>query len=61
VRNVESIETLGATSCICVDKTGTMSQNKMNASNLWYDLKTFSALNRAKENDHSGTAWNPTD
>ena len=27
VKNLESIETLGATSCICVDKTGTMSSS----------------------------------
>merc|ERR1711871_943222 len=41
VKNLESVETLGSTSCICSDKTGTLTINKMTVANVCVDQKIF--------------------
>nr|XP_058165933.1 sodium/potassium-transporting ATPase subunit alpha-4 isoform X5 [Dasypus novemcinctus] len=54
VKNLEAVETLGSTSTICSDKTGTLTQNRMTVAHMWFDKTIYEA---DTTEDQSGTTF----
>lgn len=50
IKTLTSVETLGAVTVICTDKTGTLTQNKMAAIKMWCDNRVFDVKDLKKDN-----------
>ena len=56
-RSIPAVELLGATTVLCVDKTGTLTANRMAVRRLWSEVAEHDTAPAGADRVAGGTAW----